>query len=266
MVLTSTMNNRAVQSTTEDVCPWESVSPPGSSSSVSATPNSMTTTSGNGDRMKNVHLLTAGPSVEHEGLNVSSMMSNSAVKSSTSTTTLPCSRVDIVSSDLDVCPWESTSAVLPSVAGQSAGRTKTPVALQKSSTEVVASDDVVCPWESQALTAQDAVVVTPQPTLPIRHPADHTQTTTHALKSSSEVTVITLNPSKQISPIISPAGGSSSSSSSGSGHRRKESASGITVLPHQQHPPESHEQQQQQPPQLDKSSAKISDICPWEDE
>ena len=136
---------------------------------------------------------------------------------------------------------------------------------QKSLTEVVANDDVVCPWESQEPTAQ-----TTQPTLPhtgtaARHP--ETQNTSPVVvktSSSSEVTVnIMLNPSKQASPVISPAGGSTSSASSGSGHRRKSSASGLTV---QQQPPESSTEQTAPPPHLDKSSSKISDICPWEDE
>lgn len=90
----------------------------------------------------------------------------------------------------------------------------------------VAPGDIVCPWESQE--PETAKVTT--------------------VKSPSEVTVVVLHPSKQASPIISLAG-----SSGGSGHCRKESASGITV-------PESATEQ------ADKSSSKISDICPWEDE
>ena len=141
------------------------------------------------------------------------------------------------STDLDICPWESV--VLPAASGV---RSRTPIP-SKSSTEVVAPDDVVCPWESQDLVD---VVATPQPTLPtgsaVRHPETHPHKT-------SEVTVIVLNPAKQqhSSPVLSPAGTS-----------RKDSASGITGTQ-----PESD---QTATLQLDKSSAKLSDICPWEDE
>lgn len=243
-VLSTSSSSRPTER--EDVCPWESISPPSAGSSSN-------------NRIKSV-LLTPGPSVDHHDGGGPALQASSPLK--TAFERHP-------STDLDVCPWESASAVLPAASGGGT-RTRTPVPQQKSSTEVVSNDDVVCPWESQE-PAVAAPTPTPQPiTLPAAttgsavtrlHP-DQTQIIP-PVKTSSEVTaVIMLNPSKQASPVISPAGGSTSSASSGSGHKRKESASGLTVQQQQQ--PESSEQTAA--PQLDKSSAKISDICPWEDE
>lgn len=182
--------------------------------------------------------MTPGPSVDQTDGHTPIVSSPSAKKSSFS-----CSVESHPSTDMDVCPWESASAAPPAATSSSSSsggggsgggtRVKTPVAQQKSTAEVLVSDDVVCPWESQDLE-------TPKnPTV----------------KSPSEVTVIVLNPSKQVSPVISLAG-----SSGGSGHRRKESASGVTAMPE----PGSEQSSTSQQP--DKSSSKISDICPWEDE
>ncbi len=244
-VLSTSSSSRPTER--EDVCPWESISPPSTGSSSN-------------NRIKSV-LLTPGPSVDHHDGGGPALQASSPLK--TAFERHP-------STDLDVCPWESASAVLPAASGGGT-RTRTPIPQQKSSTEVVSNDDVVCPWESHE-PAVAAPTPTPQPTLPAAttgstvtrpHP-DQTQIIP-PVKTSSEVTaVIMLNPSKQASPVISPAGGSTSSASSGSGHKRKESASGLTVQQQQQQPPESSEQTAA--PQLDKSSAKISDICPWEDE
>lgn len=188
----------------------------------------------------------------------SELESSVSLASPAKTGSLSCSVDSHPSTDLDVCPWDSVAVVLPSAGSSGATRSRTPVLQPKGSTEV--PEDVVCPWESQASTSQD-VTVTPalhhQPTLPagvaiVRH---QLETQTGGLKASSEVTVITLNPMKpSVSPVISPAGGSTCSCSSGD--HPKESASGVTLVP---------ESDPQQPP-LDKSSAKISDICPWEDE
>ncbi|XP_046641795.1 uncharacterized protein LOC124327032 isoform X1 [Daphnia pulicaria] len=209
----------------DNVCPWETINPPPPLSAGSG-------------RTKGV-LLTPGPSVDQTDGHTPIVSSPSAKKSSFS-----CSVESHPSTDMDVCPWESASAAPPAATSSSSSsgggggsgggtRVKTPVAQQKSTAEVLVSDDVVCPWESQDLE-------TPKnPTV----------------KSPSEVTVIVLNPSKQVSPVISLAG-----SSGGSGHRRKESASGVTAMPE----PGSEQSSTSQQP--DKSSSKISDICPWEDE
>ncbi|KAI9562847.1 hypothetical protein GHT06_010302 [Daphnia sinensis] len=209
----STSDSTPMLPTEDNVCPWETVSSPPSTSAGSG-------------RTKSV-LSTPGPSVDQTEPQTPNVSSPSTKKSSFS-----CS-VDSGHLSADVCPWDSASAVLPAAASSGGTRTKMPVAQPKSSSEVVGLGDVVCPWESQE---------------------PETAKVASTVKSPSEVTVVVLNPSKQASPVISLAG-SSGGGGGGSGHCRKESASGIAV-------PESGTE----PSQADKSSSKISDICPWEDE
>nr|CAH0111921.1 unnamed protein product [Daphnia galeata] len=212
----------------DNVCPWETISSP---------PPSLNAGSG---RTKGT-LLTPGPSVDQTDGQAPIVSSPSAKKSSFS-----CSVESHPSTDLDVCPWESASAALPATSTTvSSGGTRIKTSVPAPPPPHSNADDVVCPWESQDLE-------TPKnPTV----------------KSPSEVTVIVLNPSKQVSPVISLAG-SSGGGGGGSGHRRKESASGgVTVLPESGGSEQSTStSQQQQQPDNKSSSSKISDICPWEDE
>ena len=208
----------------DNVCPWETISSP---------PPSLNAGSG---RTKG-SLLTPGPSVDQPDGQAPIVSRPSAKKSSFS-----CSVESHPSTDLDVCPWESASAALPPTSTTvSSGGTRIKTSVPAPQPPHSNADDVVCPWESQDLET----------------PKNPTA------KSPSEVTVIVLNPSKQVSPVISLAG--NSGGGGGSGHRRKESASGgVTVLPESGGSEQSSTSQQQ--PDNKSSSSKISDICPWEDE